>query len=164
MSTVVAVEASDARKQAMTLNIALWVVQTLLAAMFLLTGSLKLTLPAEKLPALMPWTANAPLAFVRFVGIMEVTGGIGLVLPALLRIKPILTAWAATGIATIMVLSIPVHIMRGEFSSLGLSVMLLLIAAFVAWGRFKKAPIEANDRIKPSATLNQREPSEDSRQ
>jgi uncharacterized membrane protein YphA (DoxX/SURF4 family) len=158
MSSIVAVEAPHARKNAKAVNITLWVVQILLAGMFLLTGVLKLTLSSEKLPSMMPWTADAPLGFVRFVGIAEISGGIGVVLPALLRIKPILTAWAATGIATIMVLSIPVHIMRGEFSSLGLSVMLLLMAAFVAWGRFKKASIESNDRMTAGVTIGQHEP------
>lgn len=142
MSTLPAGPAPHTNSHGNALNSLLWIVQGLLAAMFLLTGFLKLTLPIEKLPAMMPWAADAPLALVRFVGIAELLGGLGLVLPALLRIKPILTAWAATGIATIMVLSIPVHILRGETSSLGLSIMLLLMAVFVAWGRFKKAPIE----------------------
>ncbi len=142
MSTTATVEPPQVSTGTKALNNMLWVVQVLLAAMFVLTGLLKLTLPAEKLPALMPWTADAHLGFVRFVGIAEVAGGIGLVVPAWLRIKPNLTAWAATGIAAVMVLSVPVHIMRGETSSLGLNALLLVSALFVGWGRFKKAPIE----------------------
>ncbi len=140
------------------INISLWIAQVLLAAMFLLTGFLKLTLPVEKMAPIMPWAADAPLGFVRFAGIAELAGSIGLVLPALLRIKPILTAWAATGIATILVLSIPVHIVRGETSSLGLNVLLLVMALFVAWGRFKRAPIESKERRKVGATMDQYEP------
>ncbi len=143
MSTTATVEPPHVSDRAKALNIMLWVVQVLLAAMFVLTGLLKLTLPAEKLPALMPWTADAHLSFIRFVGIAEVIGGIGLVVPAWLRIKPILTPWAATGIATIMVLSIPVRFLRGETSSLGLNILLLVLATFVGWGRFKKAPIHS---------------------
>ncbi len=157
MSSTVAVEAPRKATKTKAVNVTLWVVQGILAAMFLLTGYLKLTLPVEKLGAVMPWAADAPLAFVRFVGIAELAGGIGLILPALLQIEPILTAWAATGIGAIMVLSIPVHIMRGETSSLGLNVLLLLMAVFIAWGRFKKAPIESKDRMKASATSPCRE-------
>jgi putative oxidoreductase len=138
--TIPEVEAPQASTDSKAANVTLWIVQGLLAAMFLLTGVLKLSQSADKLPAIMPWTADVPLVFVRFVGIAEVAGGIGVVLPALLRIKPRLTAWAATGIATIMVLSIPVHILARESSSLWLNVMLLLMAGYVAWGRFKKAP------------------------
>ncbi len=106
----------------------------------------------------MPWTADATLGFVRFVGIAEVAGGIGLVLLGLLRIKPILTAWAAAGIATIMVPPIPEHILRGETSSLGMNVLLLLLAIFTAWRRFKNAPIESKERTKVSAPMDQYEP------
>lgn len=111
-------------------RIALWVCQAILAAMFLMTGTMKLMHAAEA----------EPLAFWLFVGTAEVLGAIGVVIPALTRIKPLLTPLAAGGLATIMVLAIGYHISRDE--SFHVNVILGAIALFVVWGRATKAPIE----------------------
>lgn len=125
------------------MHITLWVVQVLLAAIFLMSGFMKASTPIEKLSAMVPWTSDVPLALVRFIGTVEVLGGLGLLLPSLLRIKPTLTVLAAAGLATIMLLAIPFHISRGEASVIGMNGLFMLIALFIAWGRWKKAPIQA---------------------
>lgn len=81
-----------------TLNIALWVAQALLAAMFLMAGAMKSTQPIEELGKSMPWVNDFSVVFVRFIGISELLGGIGLLLPAFLRIKPFFTPLAALGL------------------------------------------------------------------
>lgn len=124
------------------LNITLWIAQLILAAMFIMVGLWKTTTPIQALSASLPLAAEVPVAMVRFIGISELLGGIGLLLPGILRIKPILTPYAALGLATIMILAIFHHMMKGEWSAIGINLALGALAAFVAWGRFKKAPIE----------------------
>lgn len=131
----------EKKNSSKTMHISLWVAQILLAAMFLLSGFMKASMPIEKLSAMMPWTGSVPSALVRFIAIAELLGGIGLLLPSLLRIKPHLTVWAAVGLATILLLSIPFHISRGETPMIGMNAMFMLMAIFIAWGRSKKAPI-----------------------
>ena len=132
---------SSPQTSSKALHITLWIAQVLLAAMFLMAGFSKASQPVEQLSAMIPWTNQVPVGLVRFVGISEFLGAVGLVLPALLRIKPQLTAWAAIGIATIMVFALLFHLVRGEFSAIGINLLIGLIAAFIAWGRTKKAPI-----------------------
>jgi uncharacterized membrane protein len=121
--------------------IALWAVQLLLAAMFLLAGVMKSTQPIEQLVSSLPWVANVPRGLVRFIGISELAGGLGLILPAATRILPVLTPIAALGLVTIMVLASGYHAMHGEFAAIAFNAVLGLLAAFVAWGRFTKAPV-----------------------
>jgi putative oxidoreductase len=125
------------------INIALWVVQGLLAAMFIMAGLMKSTQTIEALAESLPWVESTSLALVRFIGISELLGGIGLLLPALLRIKPFLTTWAALGLAAVMLLAAIFHGSRGEFSAIGMNIVFMGMALFVAWGRSKKAPIAA---------------------
>lgn len=125
------------------MHISLWVVQVLLAAMFLLSGFMKVSMPIEKLSAMLPWATSVPAILVKLIGLSELLGGLGLLLPSMLRIKPALTAWAGLGLATIMLLAIPFHIMRGETPMIGMNAIFMLLALFVAWGRWKKAPIQA---------------------
>lgn len=127
--------------QKKVLNVSLWLVQALLFVGFGMAGFMKLTQPLAELGQAMAWVTATPAALVRFIGFAELAGAIGLVLPALTRIKPVLTAWAGAGLATIMVLASFVHVARGEFGALPVNLVLGGLAAFVAWGRFKKAPI-----------------------
>ena len=131
------------QKNNKTINIALWVAQVLLGAMFVMAGAMKSFQPLEALAASLPWVESTPLALVRFIGISELLGGLGLLLPSILRIKPHLTSWAAIGLAIVMVLAAIFHGSRGEFSAIGMNVVLMAIAGFIAWGRTKKAPILA---------------------
>ena len=123
-------------------NIGLWVAQALLAAMFLMAGTTKLMSGSAELVAMgMAWAENAPFLLIKFIGLAEVAGALGLILPSATRIMPHLTKLAAAGLALIMVLAAGLHIIRGEFEVLPMNVILFALAALVIWGRTNKAPI-----------------------
>jgi hypothetical protein len=88
----------------------------------------------ETLSQALGWAGSAP-ALVRFIGIAELAGAAGLLLPMLTRIKPRLTAHAGLGLATVMTLASIFHVFRGELQALPLTITLGAVAAFVAWGR-----------------------------
>lgn len=123
------------------MNIVLWILQVLLAIAFLMAGVLKLTQPLDQLGQMMAWVNDSPALLVRFIGLSELLGALGLILPAATRIKPILTPIAAACLALVMILAALTHIVRGEFVEMVPSVVLLILAAFVAYGRFKLIPI-----------------------
>jgi len=122
-------------------NISLWAVQALLALLYGMAGVMKSTQPLAELAKSVNWVTSVPEPLVRFIGVSELAGALGLILPSLTRIQPRLTAWAGVGLATIMLLAVPFHIQRGETSVMAFPAVLGLLAAFVAYGRFKKAPI-----------------------
>lgn len=123
-------------------NIGLWVAQVALAAIFLMAGFMKLTSsPADMAAMGVLWAENAPVALIKFIGLAEVSGALGVILPAVTRIMPGLTKLAALGLATIMFLAFGVHIFRGEFEVLPVNLVLFALAVLVAWGRSRKAPI-----------------------
>ena len=125
------------------LNIGLWAVQLLLALAYVMAGSMKLTQPMEGLAAMgMGYATQLPELFVRFVGLMEVLGAIGLIAPAATRILPFLTPLAAAGLAFVQVSAIVLHAIRGETAmTLPINLVLLALALFVLWGRTQKATI-----------------------
>lgn len=123
------------------LNIGLWVVQALLAFAFAGAAMMKLTTPFEELASGAEWAQSTGVGFIRFIGFTEALAVLGLILPAATRIKPILTPLAASGLVVIMVLAAGVHLNYGE--SPVPNIVLGALAAFVAWGRFKGAPIAA---------------------
>ncbi len=129
-------------KGAKWLNAVLWFVQSLLAVAFGMAGAMKVSMPVEQLAANgMTFVNDYSSMFVRFIGVSELLGAVGLILPSILRIKPILTPIAASGIAVIMVLAASYHIMHNEpFMP---TIVFLVMAVFVAWGRFKGAAIES---------------------
>ena len=129
------------------MHIGLWVAQGLMAAMFLMAGFMKLAQPIPELAASLPWVEEFPELLVRFIGLSEVLGAIGLILPAALRIQPKLTPYAATGLAVVMVLALVFHLSRGEFEAAPMNVILFGILAFIAWGRSKKAPIAPKNQL-----------------
>src|SRR4051812_27696610 len=110
------------------LHLGLWAAQILLALGFGMAGGMKLVSAAQFA------AQGMPLGLVYFIGVAEVAGALGLILPAATRIAPILTAWAGVGLATIMALAGGFHLMRGEASHLPPVVVLFALAAFVAWG------------------------------
>jgi hypothetical protein len=121
-----------------TLSIVLWIVQVLLALLFIWAGGMKLVLPLEKLAG----PVALPGAFVRFIGVAELLGGFGLFLPSLLRIRPGLTPLAAAGLVIIMIGAVSITLIGG--GGIGLAVIpgvTGLLAAFVAYGRWRLAPI-----------------------
>lgn len=124
------------------MNIALWIVQILLALAFGLFGFSKAFMPIDQLAAQMPWVLEFnSLLMVRLPGVAELLGAIGLIVPSIVRIQPKLTVWAAYGLALVMVLAAIFHISRGEYSNIGLNIVLLALSLFVGYGRSKLAPI-----------------------
>ena len=132
------ISTSDARPK--VLHITLWIAQVILAGMFIMGGFMKTFTPIAELSVTMPWAKDIP-ALTRFIGISELLGGLGLVLPAALRIAPRLTVLAAYGLALIMVLALLFHISRGEASGISTNIVLGLLSVFIAWGRSTRAPI-----------------------
>jgi len=125
------------------LRLALGLVRRLLAIRFAITGFLKLTGPIPALARVLGWPGAVPAGLVRFIGLAELAGAIGLVLPALTGIKPALTACAAIGLCTVMALATLFHLSRGERSPLPITLGLGALAAFVAWGQTRVAPMSA---------------------
>jgi len=143
MNTTAASLADPAVRPRGALHIALWIAQGLLALAFGMAGVMKTSKPIAELVQMMGWPGALPPALVRFIGASELAAAVGLVLPAATRIKPGLTPLAATGLVVVMVLACVFHLSRGELQPLPINLTLGALAAFVAWGRFKKVPILA---------------------
>ena len=123
-------------------NIGLWVSQILLAVAFGMAGFLKALTPVADLGTMMNWVTVTPEWLVRFIGVVEFAGALGMILPSATRILPWLTPLAALGFAVIQVLAIGVHANLGETAmSLPINLVLLALALFVVWGRWLQAPI-----------------------
>lgn len=120
------------------MNIALWIVQGLLAAMYLMAGSMKAFQPAKvRENPQMTWAHSRPDGFIRFVGTAELLGALGLILPMLTGILPWLTPIAAAGLTLIQVLAIfTEHLPKKEFNVIPVNVVLLGLAVFVIVGRW----------------------------
>lgn len=132
---------STAENGGKALNIGLWVAQILLAAAFLMAGVMKVSTPIEQLAAQMPWVSGAMGGAVRFIGIVEILGALGLVLPTVTRILPKLTPLAAAGLLLTMISAALTHILRGEYSAVLPNLLLGGLATFISIGRSKLAPI-----------------------
>ena len=122
-------------------NIGIWVAQALGAGLFLMSGVMKTMTPIPELSAMMPWAGEYSATFVRFIGVIDIAGGLGLLLPALTHIKPRLTVIAAAACVLLQILAICFHAMRGEFEVLPLNAVYIALALIVLWGRGRKAPI-----------------------
>ena len=120
------------------MNLTLWIVAGLLAAVFLLAGTIKLIVPKEKLAAAPGggWVEDFSAGFVKALGAVEILGAVGLILPALLDIAPVLVPLAALGLGLIMIGAALVEFRRQEFKHVLLNLTYLALIAFVAWGRF----------------------------
>ena len=121
---------------------ALWIVQGLLALLFLFAGVMKFIMPIEE----MTRDIQMPAAFLRFIGVAEICGGLGLILPSLLRIRPGLTPLAAAGLVIIMTGATIVSLMIGPVALAAMPFVVGLLAAFVAYGRWKLAPIRGSSQ------------------
>jgi hypothetical protein len=124
----------------------LWIVQGLLAALFLFAGVMKLVMPLDKLAG----PVELPGVFIRFIGVAEALGGLGLILPGLLRIKPGLTPLAAVGLVIIMIGAVVITLPSGLGDAL-IPLIVGLLAAFVAYGRWRLAPISGPSPSRASA-------------
>lgn len=123
-------------------HIGLWVAQIALALLYASGVWFHLLIsPAEAAAMGALWIETAPLPLVRFIGIAELAGVIGLILPAATRIKPKLTTYAAVGLLAIQALAIPFHVIRGEIEPLPFNLVLVALAVLIIWGRSRKAPI-----------------------
>jgi uncharacterized membrane protein YphA (DoxX/SURF4 family) len=118
------------------MNVVPWIVQGLLAAMFLMAGVTKATQPRDKLTARLPWVNDFSTPIVRLIGTAELAAALGLVLPAAIGIATVLTPLAATGLAVIMVGAMGVHARRKEPQAIAFNAVLLIAAALVMRGRF----------------------------
>ena len=119
------------------MNVTLWIIASILAVAFLLAGLMKVGQPKDKLAASgMAWVEDYSAGAVKAIGAVEVLGALGLILPAAFDIAPILVPLAATGLAITMLGAAVVHGRRKENQMIGANVVLLLLAAVVAWGRF----------------------------
>ncbi len=117
------------------MNIALWIVQGLLAVAFLMAGGMKVSQPKEKLAEKMAWVEDFSQSTIRVIGLLEVLGAIGLILPMALSIWPVLTGIAAIGLVLTMIGAAITHIRRSEMQMLVPNIVLGALAAFVAVGR-----------------------------
>jgi hypothetical protein len=129
---------------------ALWTVQGLLAIVFVMLGLMKLIAPLDDLVAQMA----LPGLFIRFIGLVEVLGAVGLILPGLLRIKTGLTPLAAAGLAFITAAATIIHVARGETMVAPFPLIVALLSAFVAYGRSKLVPL-----ARPARASHERAPS-----
>ena len=119
---------------------ALWVVQWLLALLFVFAGGMKLVMPIEE----MTKEIALPGAFLRFIGVAELLGGLGLVLPGLTGIRPELTPLAAAGLTIIMIGAVPLSIMTGGAVTALMPLIVGLLLVYVAYGRWQSAPYRAS--------------------
>jgi uncharacterized membrane protein YphA (DoxX/SURF4 family) len=120
------------------MNIILWILQILLAVAFLAHGAMLLFPPANMVEQM---NASMSPPFRLFLGIAEVVAAIGLTLPGMTKIQPWWTQWAAAGIMIVMIAATIFHVMRGETSSAVITAVLLVIATWVAYMRWKVLPI-----------------------
>jgi hypothetical protein len=139
------VQATDARTSWFTLNGVLWALQIVWGFFFAGSGFGKVLLYDDALYAAAPravaWYTAVPQPLIVFIGVVEVLGGIGLILPAVTRVTPKLTPLAAAGLALTMLLAAGFHVVRGEYVLVPATVVLGAVAAFLAVGRSSLRPV-----------------------
>ena len=123
------------------LRIGLWVAQVVLALTFLAVSVYNLLTPYEEIARQFVWARSMPAPLVKFIGVAEAAGAIGVVVPAATRVLPWLTPLAAAGLGFVMVLASGVHLAHSEYRSLPITLGLLGLSFFVGWGRYKRLPI-----------------------
>jgi|ERR1043166_2287635 uncharacterized membrane protein YphA (DoxX/SURF4 family) len=138
------------------MNIALWIVQVLLGALFVFSGVMKFVMPVAEMTKDMP---GMPGWFLHFIGVAEVLGGLGLVLPGLFRVRTGLTPLAAAGLVIIMIGATVIGFRIGPPRMAALPLVVGLLTAFVAYGRWRMAPLAGSskmtrpvDRVAPRST------------
>ena len=119
---------------------ALWIVQGLLALLFVFAGVMKFILPVEEMTKQLP----LPGAFLRFIGAVEIVGAFGLILPSLLRIRPGLTPLAGVCLMVIMVGAVVISLMIGGVATAVMPFVVLILLGFVAYGRWKLMPLRGS--------------------
>jgi hypothetical protein len=115
------------------MEIAYWIIAALLAAMYLFSGGKKAVQSKDALRPMMGWVDTFPMPLVRTIGVLEILGAIGLILPPLTGIAPWLAIAAAVGLVLVQIGATVLHLRRGEAKVIGLNIVLLLAAAAAAW-------------------------------
>jgi uncharacterized membrane protein YphA (DoxX/SURF4 family) len=121
------------------MNILLWIIQILLGLLFVFSGSMKFVMSVQDMNAQGP--VVLPGIFLHFIGVCEILGGLGLILPSVLRIKPGLTPLAATGLAIITAGATVITLMGPMKGMVVVPLVTCLLCIFVAWGRWRIAPV-----------------------
>ena len=117
------------------MNVALWIVQGLLALTFVGTGIWKFATPIPQLAAMIPWAGQVSPGLLYTTAFFDILGGLGVLLPTLTRIRPRLTPLAALGCAVLQACAIVFHFSRGEAVNTPFNFLLVGLSLFVAWGR-----------------------------
>jgi uncharacterized membrane protein YphA (DoxX/SURF4 family) len=128
-------------KEQVSMNIILWVLQNVVGLFFLYIGVQHFVLPPN-LPAMMSWMYELPTGLHMVSGILEILGGLGLILPGLFRIQTRLTPLAALGLVFVMAGAAVWHITRGEFQNVVQNLVVAALLGFVAYGRWKLSPLK----------------------
>jgi uncharacterized membrane protein YphA (DoxX/SURF4 family) len=123
------------------LFVGLWLAQIIVALVFAASGLTKVFIPIAELTRMMTWPGDYPLAFVRTLGLVDLLGAVGMLLPSLTRVYPQLAVLAAGCCTLLQILAIGFHASRGEFSVLPLNLALLPMCILVLWGRGKRMPV-----------------------
>lgn len=118
------------------MSFVLWIAQVVLAFIFLMAGAMKLAKTKAELGEQMAWVEDVTESRLLTIGVLELLGAIGLILPGITGIGPLLVPLAATGLGLIMILAARLHFQRSEMPNVAVNVILLVLAVFVAWGRF----------------------------
>jgi hypothetical protein len=138
----------------MRLNVLLWIVQVLLSVLFVFAGGMKLVVPIEALAG----QVALPGLFLRFIGVAELVGGLGLVLPGVFRIRTSLTLLAAAGLVIIMIGATGIMLLAGPAGPALVPFTVGLLASWVAYGRTRLAPLSvaprASVRVSGSLSVN----------
>jgi hypothetical protein len=122
----------------MSLNLFLWIAQIALAGVFGFAGVIKTFRPIPDLAKMLVWPGEIPVWLTRFIGVAELAGAIGIIVPLFAGILPWLTPLAALGFVAVQVIAIGFHAMRGELKmALPINLVLLALSAFVLWGRWE---------------------------
>ena len=121
--------------------IGLWTAQVLIFLPFVIIGAMKIFMPVDQLAAMWAWPGEYPVWFLRGIGVIDVAGGVGVLLPALTKIKPGLTIVAAWCSLVLQICAIAFHFSRGEADHTPLNWILVGLLVFVLWGRTKVAPL-----------------------
>ncbi|SNY74602.1 DoxX family protein [Paractinoplanes atraurantiacus] len=115
------------------MHIAYWIVAALLALVYLYSGGLKVLRSRDQLRPMMGWVDTVPLPLLRTIGVLEVLGAVGLILPPLTGILPGLALAAAAGLVLVQIGGIALHLSRGEARLIGFNIVLLVLAAVAVW-------------------------------
>lgn len=116
-------------------NILLWTAQILIFGSLCTGAVMKVTMPVPKLAKLFTWTGDVPKPFLRFIGLVDLAGGLGILLPTLTHIHPQLTEFAALGCIVLQLLAIGFHMWRSEIGDTPINFFMLALSVFVLWGR-----------------------------